>query len=1121
YELPIEGEAAVVVDDPEGIRVRNLVAQVPRTAGANAEPWNMKDEDGLYVDVGKYTLRGICAPPLKLTYQHTFYPSVEMHSPNTYPWNTARPQDGWLANHGNMKAVCAVGDRVYISASATEGGHALAELDLQGNKLWGWGSGADELFTDGKILFTRSHGYVSRLDAGTHKLKHIIQLFGPERRGSLVGIDAYDNQVVAAVYGGFPFLQKTGGDPRNVDLQACLPRLPAEIDPSGRFHVKAARPQDDFLRLFRQMGTPAGLNAKGSLSTIPSTDFAGASQYVVLAFKKAIQLGSVVFPRIDAKEEISISVSALKPDAKFPPNPRRKKDWIPFPDHDAASWDCVPAPENCVTRALRITFRRIGEEGDLADLAATDEGEEIGPTFDASLEDKDDVLGGMLSGGGWQAQLDGMALLRRRLRNLFPTAKIHVNSGVVDKETGEWDAKRKEILWPDNPGMYVLEWDDPQELAGLAIKELDASVTYIDVYTGADSKPVDLWQKGVAKETGDNWRCVAEYRQPIRGGALNSLANNGLARYLEGFVNFGREIRTRAVRLRLSEQWASGASRRVDRGGSAILPKNCRVFGVAPLSHLGGEPASDVDRKIVMQRLSTYDGTSGKLIREIPSVIHSRIAFGPDGRLYAIEGNEVREVTTDSGTARPDGRLVTDELDIPNSLDFDKDGNLYVWDNAPGFQAIKAFDPDGKYLRTIGDPGPLAAGPWNPARLVDSCGISVDDYGNIWNAYPWDIPRRVVQMSTDGTFVREFMGNTGYGGGGVLDRYDKSIAYFKDLVFKLDWGKGPTDKVTSRVKTLLHPIFWESSNWKGIRKDVLPIRTNGRTYYVGAPLTENPVQQAAYVYLFDEEKQEMRMVAALGAPEAGRGTYFARNKDVMEKLAGKPVSKVLVNWSDLNGDGAVQADETQFIDRPSWYWGLGRFDRDLGIMYKTLRFEVKKFLPNGVPVYHRVKVPEPGGLLRLDNGNYFGFGDRGNHKFVFVNQVITPEGKRPWTYWCTLGVSGLWIPRWNPGQANNQMCIIGHETAHAGELGEFVVISANTGQWNIWTADGLLAGYITRHARDPRPGGFNPTARRGADVTGMTAGQEHFHGFFSRSLQDNTYHIVAGGNHASIIEVSG
>ena len=1121
YELPVEGEAAVVIDDPAGIRVRNLVAQVRRAVGANAEPWNMKDEDGRYVDAGPYTLRGICAPPLKLTYQHTFYPSVEMHSPNTYPWNTERPQDGWLANHGNMNAVCAVGDRVYIAASSTEGGHALAELDLQGNKLWGWRDGADQLFTDGKTLFTRARGYISRLDAKTHRLQRVLDLFGPGRRGSLVGIDAHDNQVVAAVYGGFPYLERTGGGPMNVDLSACLPRLPAEIDPSGRFHVKAARPQDDFLRLFRLTDTPAGLNAKGSLSTIPSTDLAGASQYVVLAFKTAIPLGSVVFPRIDAEEEISISVSALRPDGRYPPNPRREKDWIPFPDHETAAWDCLPAPEHCVTRALRITFRRTGEEGDLAELAATDEDEEIGPMIDVSLEDRDDVLGDMLSGGGWQAQLDGMALLRRRFRNLFPTARIHVNSGVLDRKTGQWDAKREEILWPDNPGMYVLEWDKPQDLAGLAIKELDASVTYIDVYTGPDNKPVDLWQEGVAKQTGDKWRCVAEYRQPVRGGALNSLANNSLARYLEGFVNFGREIRTRAVRLRLSEQWASGACRRPDHGGSAILPKNCRVFGVAPLAHVGGEPDSDVDNKIVMQRLATYDGTSGRLLREIPSVVRGPIAFAPDGTLCAIEGNEIREVTTDSGTARPDGRLLTGELGLPNSLDFDKEGNLYVWDNKPGFQAIKAFDPDGKYLRTIGDPGPLTAGPWNPARLVDSCGISVDDHGNIWNAYPWDIPRRVVQMRTDGTFVQEFMGNTGYGGGGVLDPYDKSIAYFKDLVFKLDRGKGPTDRMTSRVQALLHPIFWESSNWKGIRKDVLPIRANGRTYYVGVPLTENPVQQAAYVYLYDEEKQKMRMVAALGAPEAGRGTYFAQNKGVMEKLGGKPVSKVLVNWSDLNGDGAVQAEETEILDRPSWYWGLGRFDRQLGIMYKTLRFEVKKFLPNGVPVYHRVKVPEPGGLLRLDNGDYFGFGERGDHKFVFVNQVITPEGKRSWTYWCTLGVSGLWIPGWNPGQVNNQMCIIGHETAHAGELGEFVVISSNTGQWNIWTADGLLAGYVTRHVRDPRPGGFNPTARRGTDVTGMTAGQEHFHGFFCRNLQDDTYYIVAGGNHASIIQVSG
>ena len=37
----------------------------------------------------------------------------------------------------------------------------------------------------------------------------------------------------------------------------------------------------------------------------------------------------------------------------------------------------------------------------------------------------------------------------------------------------------------------------------------------------------------------------------------------------------------------------------------------------------------------------------------------------------------------------------------------------------------------------------------------------------------------------------------------------------------------------------------------------------------------------------------------------------------------------------------------------------------------------------------------------------------------------------------------------------------------------------------------------------------------------LTAGQEHFWGWFARNLADNKYYVVAGHNHASVLEVTG
>ncbi|MBM3841206.1 MAG: hypothetical protein FJ398_25280 [Verrucomicrobia bacterium] len=54
YSLPRAGEAALVIDDSHGRRVRNLFAQVPRQAGNNAEPWDLKDDSGVTVPPGDY-----------------------------------------------------------------------------------------------------------------------------------------------------------------------------------------------------------------------------------------------------------------------------------------------------------------------------------------------------------------------------------------------------------------------------------------------------------------------------------------------------------------------------------------------------------------------------------------------------------------------------------------------------------------------------------------------------------------------------------------------------------------------------------------------------------------------------------------------------------------------------------------------------------------------------------------------------------------------------------------------------------------------------------------------------------------------------------------------------------
>jgi hypothetical protein len=83
-------------------------------------------------------------------------------------------------------------------------------------------------------------------------------------------------------------------------------------------------------------------------------------------------------------------------------------------------------------------------------------------------------------------------------------------------------------------------------------------------------------------------------------------------------------------------------------------------------------------------------------------------------------------------------------------------------------------------------------------------------------------------------------------------------------------------------------------------------------------------------------------------------------------------------------------------------------------------------------------------------------------------------------------------------------------------------VNQNLGQWNIWTADGLLAGWIFRENRDPKHVFWQMREHeRGMAMDDVTLEEEHFHGFVCRTREDGKYYAVAGKNHASLVEIQG
>lgn len=1121
YDVPIDGQMALVLEDAAGQRIKNIVAQVDRPAGQAEEPWDLRDGSGKRVSPGTYRLRGIVGPAPQLVYGITPYPNVDQLWPDRTPWLQGHSgPHGWLSDHSQNWAVSTVGERVYFGAPMAEAGVCLIECDLDGKKQWGkhdFGAwlGVGQMAGDGQALYVASSDDVLyRLDPATREVKKLAPVrINAERRGSFSCMAA----AAGKIYLGFTGQQYLDNafDAGQVDFDACSPK-PAS---------------DDYLRALRTRGSPPGqvenpttAEPKGNgRIDLESTAGDGPTQYLVVAFKAPVPIGSVVFPHSGGKDEIRLSV--LAPQASYPPQPSREEDWVAFPSAPRpGAWNCLPAPPDTLTRALRISFTRPGVA-----KAGVVQSDELSDFLEDSLKTPDEIeaekrrkLTGKLTKDQWFAKLEGMRVLRRRFDNAMAAdGTVRVNSGVVNA-AGEWDAQRTESLGVEHPGIYVMEWTEPRALTGLAIKEIDGAVTEVDVWQGdvAGALPLEgpaLDRK--SRQTG--WRNVATYRQRRRSAYHPSADMNKYARYMDGMVDFGEEIVTRGVRLRVVQQWLDhgekGAECRKHDGRSEhgmhykqsyaaqLDTRLCRVLGVVPLRNVGGEPAVD---KLVYQRIEVRDGTTGALERELPAQIgwHG-LACSPDGVIYAINRAHTDIVRIDpaSGSAT----VVVPGCN-PQTFALGPDGTFHVhgWSDGGEPPAIHVYGSDGKLVRTVGKPGGRQAGHWDPERFNNVHRMTVDQRGSLWVLESQNYPRRIVQYDAKGKLVKEIFGNTMYGGGGGgnINRYDPTGMWYGGVEFGLDWKNH-----RSSVRGLLS---------KDLGGDLVAMRVAGRpeTYLTTAPLSLSDRQSHGIVYLYDEGKRTVRMVAAMGSAE-----FFEplRRSPIVSMLKGAVPQEFVFTWSDRNGNETAEPDEVRFAPRPSRFDGVGRFDYGLGCTGSGVYYGVKEFLPNGVPVYEAQTI-SGAPHLRLADGGFFTLGGtpaglEGTHNFV-----TSSEGALRWSYPAGTGMSGLYVPPWEPGRVNNQFAVIGHEVAPQGELGEFVVIHANTGEWNLWTTDGLLATQVLLHKSNGASHLFGPAeSRPGMRLDPLSGNQEHFHGFFTRTEPENRYFVVAGFTHATVAEVKG
>ena len=1054
YTMPYDGKVTLAINDANGRRVRNLIANVDQTAGARTEPWDGRDETGNLVAPGTYTVKSVTHQPLHLTYQGTVGVS------GNPPWLIPGPAGGytgsWLSDHMPPNDVIAMGDKMFVCALVAESGAGILACDLDGNKFWGidrFGgpqglSYAGYLAQTGGKVYTAGVGWgayigITEIDPNTFANRGaFIRLdFGngdaaPEaNRGGLSGLAARDGKLyVAFNHPPLSWLERTAINTIKVDAkETTLGELKLE-------------------QVLALLHAGAG-ETRAAWTTKESSDHA---QHLRLAFTEPQAIGTVILP--DAVE-----VSALRADAAYPGDLDNDSQWFPFAAGEGCLRTLTAPAGQASTRALRFTFRNAG-------------------------------------GKPWRGALRGAHLLPRRFENVTGGAIFTAGSGKVGDD-GKWETVQEKPITPEAPATLVVTWPEKRTWRGLALLGAFAKRIAVDAYTGSDdvapaSAPESAWSKVGELTPALRWR----------------------PNYADDYFDAGRDVTTRAIRLRVVEPWVNENTDIAS--GTGGKPTRAGLGGLLVLKHVGNDPSFN---ETPAQRISIADIATGKWERHVAVAEPSWPTFDPQGRLLLVSQKQVVRLNLEDGKTEP--ALPEGALADPRGIAFDAQGNMYVADGGP--EVVKVSSPEGKLLRLIGEPGGRQMGDYNRKRIENPKGIAIDARGNLWVAESDFQPKRTSVWSAKGEFLKEFIGPSSYGGGGFIDPVDKSRLYSQGLEYAFNWETGAWS--LKRILTHDQPAFRKlqekgSENFPCFADH--PIHLNGRQYMVNDPHGGgNPL-------LLIGEFRKDRVVPLTVVGIAEHWSPFRDDPALRKLVAGRVLNTLSFTWSDQNGDGLPQSGEVKLFDfqLDPTYWP-SVVNRRLEVQMGRRVLKPVGFTACGAPIYRPDEATErwTGGTWDSRVGEFKMLGVYatavGNSGGVVVNADpvtgLAADGSVAWTYpnhWVGVqGAQGAPLPK--PGQMIGGLSFVGQEEIPG--VGETFMVNGNKGEWYLFTADGLLAATVWNDYRTPGVVGFSsPVAKRGMPLDNFTVGEEHFGGGYFRTA-DGKFYLVAGHNHFSFIELQG
>jgi hypothetical protein len=517
--------------------------------------------------------------------------------------------------------------------------------------------------------------------------------------------------------------------------------------------------------------------------------------------------------------------------------------------------------------------------------------------------------------------------------------------------------------------------------------------------------------------------------------------------------------------------------------------------------------------------LAAIDPTTGIVAKKFPLTAPAALATSGD-KLFAIADGKLQQINLASGGLT----AIATVQGEPTGLTISAEGNFYISDSKD--EVIRVLDPAGKPLKTLGHPGGVKPGLYDPLNLHHPAGLAISN-GRLWvtEENRWQPKRLAAFDLKSGEVAKQFFGPTNYGAQGAgFDPLDETKWIGQDTLFDLDFKTGQaTPKSILGGETGRRHTFYRQDG----RTFII---TSGKATYIQELLGNGTLKPLALISSAHQFAASHEWL-----PPEEFITAFKRDyPDVKYAIGkrggierGKPDHGYGMLWVDRDGDGKMQAAEIEFATAATNLAGAGWSHDFVDLTLKVpaeangkkimVTLKPDGFYPGGAPRYPALNDAVKAGIpVDLPGTNMVEsttdrFGD------LILNsdpamRAFSADGKLLWTYpnrWSNVhGSHDSPLPK--PGQLQGSLFFSG--VVPLDETSDVMLINGNHGRAFAITSDGL---YLDEMFPDVRMMKFPQASGIGI------LGGECFGGTFGKSAKDGNYYFQGGGIAYRVYRIDG